>query len=1198
MDSLIIADMIEVLGSEHGVPSNLPECPQAVFVLDPGWDLGAPQPVSDITSQLSLDGERPYGRRASNRTLVIPVNIMAPDRKTLVAARETLFRAIDADSWPLKWTRDDSPNLDGTDLGQPVVFDCFRGLASKPVYSITDEQQLLCHIDLVVPALPYGRSAVPEILAFKTNIVAASFTTATPPDPILLDVYTSIAGGNPGWALAVGAYGGGDAAKFAATPGTTPQYVKVFGANHDLSLYSTITAHVGLATPADDIYVRSHGTNFSVEVTLVDASGLHYGLQPFEVGLSDPFIRGRTSDKTRRGEHGLPVYKKHPITIGNNLPPGFDITNVHGYSISFSDNPRGTVDFNDVFIGRLWAYPPTSTTRSPSVPVPELSRGIVYDLNGVIGTAQAPVSITGQQYTSTGTFTAVAEFSSADVWEAPEGTTEIQLEMAARGGSGAPTVGGGSIGSAGGGGSQYRQDPSMPTTPGTVYGVDVDADGNVSFTGDGGRVCTAAAGSDASGTTGGTGGTGGTDHAGQFHHDGGDGASVSASTPPDALWLMSQASGTSVTDSTGNGHTGTAANVTWSGSSNGGSFDGTNSEIDVAGPVIDTLTSFSVSAWVNLSSLTGDQTFVSQDGVHTSAFRLQYNAGSGNWRFSRDDADSVSPTAVYSDGVTPAATGTWTHLVGVWDSGTNFLQLYVDSVIQSGGAVVGWGSTGMTVIGRGKSAGSSADFTNGSISDVAVYNRLLSDSDVAHVFGEGRTGDGSTVGTVLNGGGGGSSGGPGADGNDGAGSAGGAAVASGGAGGNGGTPDSLDTEPGSAGGYPGGGGGGAAQDASVDAVGGEGGAAWVRMTYQQSIPSPFPNFIAHIPDYAASDVAPFYVPLASSGPEGSGTDLASGATLTVGGSITSPSNLFKMIVQSDGNVVVYNPGLRGSFGNGPTDWTTGTVGSGSANYLTMETDGNLKLHHSGGAVLWSSGTSSAGAHLELMPDGMLVIFDTAGNPLWSNRRFPSTNVTVSMQDVSDDGSVGFNARWNGTYSLVLSALHWANPTVQRTMTATITQYGFQGGLPYPQTLSWFGSPSQWSNQIVTLGEMTIPQRELPPENIGAYYTVSIDTGDSADRLLDALFFDTMGQTVTINVSGAGYGQYYIDEPTPERDIGTISGSMRDRKIAVGVMNSTFLSGGPLTLHPGNNQVFLYSIDGAPALLASYYPRWFVDKWDV
>jgi hypothetical protein len=588
---------------------------------------------------------------------------------------------------------------------------------------------------------------------------------------------------------------------------------------------------------------------------------------------------------------------------------------------------------------------------------------------------------------------------------------------------------------------------------------------------------------------------------------------------------------------------------------------------------------------------------VAQDGTNASSFTLGYDSASGNWCFACAETDVTSPTILKAAGLA-ADTGTWHHLAGTFDTSTyGGLVLYVDGAYRAVTSVdpTPWTGTALT-IGRGKVSGASAGFVDGSISDVAVYQRLLSSGDVAHIFGEGRTGDGSTITTAtMTGGGGGSAGGAAGAGNDGSGSTGGAAVAPGGKGGDGGTPDTYPASaPGNNGDTPGAGGGGAFQDSGTAWDGGTGGSVWVRMTYQQSIPSLFPNFIAHIPNYEASDIAPFYVPLGSSGPEGSGTDLASGGTISVGGSITSPRGLFKLKVQADGNMVVYHPGLRGGIGDGPADWSTKTAGSGSSNYLEMEAGGNLVLHGSS----WSSGTSSAGAHLELMPDGMLVIFDTSGNPIWSNRRFPNTTMTVSPNDVADDGSVCFNARWNGTYSILLAPLLWAHPTVQRTMTATITQYGFQGGLPYVQTLSCFTKPSSWANGIVTIGEMTIPDRELPPENTGAYYTVSFDTGDPDDRLLDALFFDSMGQLVTINVSGAGYSQYYIDEPTPDVDVGYISGSMRDRKWSVGVMSSTFVSGGPLTLQTGMTQIFLYSINGAPALIASYFPRWFVDLWDV
>jgi len=47
-DSLIISDHIELLGGS--VPSANPACAGAIFKLQPGFDLGAPQPTTDIVA--------------------------------------------------------------------------------------------------------------------------------------------------------------------------------------------------------------------------------------------------------------------------------------------------------------------------------------------------------------------------------------------------------------------------------------------------------------------------------------------------------------------------------------------------------------------------------------------------------------------------------------------------------------------------------------------------------------------------------------------------------------------------------------------------------------------------------------------------------------------------------------------------------------------------------------------------------------------------------------------------------------------------------------------------------------------------------------------------------------------------------------------------------------------------------------------
>jgi hypothetical protein len=61
-----------------------------------------------------------------------------------------------------------------------------------------------------------------------------------------------------------------------------------------------------------------------------------------------------------------------------------------------------------------------------------------------------------------------------------------------------------------------------------------------------------------------------------------------------------------------------------------------------AGPVIDTTQSFTVSAWVNLNSTGGYQTFVSQDGSQVSGFYLQLRGDSHRFAFTHLAYDSTS----------------------------------------------------------------------------------------------------------------------------------------------------------------------------------------------------------------------------------------------------------------------------------------------------------------------------------------------------------------------------------------------------------------------------------------------------------------------------------------------------------------------------------------------------------------------------
>ncbi|MGW0966887.1 LamG-like jellyroll fold domain-containing protein [Streptomyces sp. NPDC002516] len=164
---------------------------------------------------------------------------------------------------------------------------------------------------------------------------------------------------------------------------------------------------------------------------------------------------------------------------------------------------------------------------------------------------------------------------------------------------------------------------------------------------------------------------------------------------------------------------------------------GTTGYAATTGPGLDTSASFTVSAWVRLSSVTGDNsTFVSQsDSPALSAangFQLYYSSGSGVWAFGRhnDDTTSTAFTAVYG---AKAVAGKWTHLVGVFDADAGQLLLYVNGRLSATKNYTGanWNAAGPVQFGRRLYQGSYGEYADGRLSDVRLYPTALPPADAA-----------------------------------------------------------------------------------------------------------------------------------------------------------------------------------------------------------------------------------------------------------------------------------------------------------------------------------------------------------------------------------------------------------------------------------------------------------------------------------
>ncbi len=103
---------------------------------------------------------------------------------------------------------------------------------------------------------------------------------------------------------------------------------------------------------------------------------------------------------------------------------------------------------------------------------------------------------------------------------------------------------------------------------------------------------------------------------------------------------------------------------------------------------------------------------------------------------------------------------------------------------------------------------------------------------------------------------------------------------------------------------------------------------------------------------------------------------AAGQELNIGNHLLSPEKQSILILQNDGNLVLYS--------DFKPRWSSNTPGSTNATKLVMQNDGNLVLYSQGDRPLWESGTQgNAGAYMTLQTDGNLVVYSQSGIALWN-----------------------------------------------------------------------------------------------------------------------------------------------------------------------------------------------------------------------
>ncbi len=201
-----------------------------------------------------------------------------------------------------------------------------------------------------------------------------------------------------------------------------------------------------------------------------------------------------------------------------------------------------------------------------------------------------------------------------------------------------------------------------------------------------------------------------------------------------AAWSFSAGSGTTVTDWTGNGHDITGFSATWATGKYGSGMHftrsssqratlGSASELSLTGAI-------TVSLWCKFDSLSGEQNLLSK--YELGGYGLDISS-TGQMEFSVYVGGQYR---VASESISNYSTGTWYHLVGVYDGAT--VKLYRNGVLRSSVNQTGSIGTSSIPVSLGANQDLSPttfyrDFLNGTLDEVRIYNVALTSTEVAQL---------------------------------------------------------------------------------------------------------------------------------------------------------------------------------------------------------------------------------------------------------------------------------------------------------------------------------------------------------------------------------------------------------------------------------------------------------------------------------
>jgi hypothetical protein len=187
-----------------------------------------------------------------------------------------------------------------------------------------------------------------------------------------------------------------------------------------------------------------------------------------------------------------------------------------------------------------------------------------------------------------------------------------------------------------------------------------------------------------------------------------------------------------------------------------------------------------------------------------------------------------------------------------------------------------------------------------------------------------------------------------------------------------------------------------------------------------------------------------------------GNRLNPGESLSPNGQLTAPTKPLRLVLQDDGNLVLY-------VWNDPL-WDSKTTGQPAAKAV-MQQDGNFVIYDNQGKALWSSNTwGKNGSYLELDDSGSATIYHPVGAsklPVWST----NTPFSFGWPKHIDSGPV--QVAHNEFVQVTVSLSNTGRIDGETHIWTQNALYGFTGGT----TIIFYDNAdnSQWNTQMHHMG---------------------------------------------------------------------------------------------------------------------------------